>query len=94
MKHDDMSRREFMKKSAECAAYAAVGVTVPAICLGGEAADKLPDLVVANGSPAPATRAAVKCLGGMKAFVKSGDRVVIKPNMSMPNPPEMATTTP
>ncbi len=32
-------------------------------------------------------------LGGVGRFVKSGDTVLIKPNMSFPNPPERATTT-
>ena len=32
-------------------------------------------------------------LGGVGRFVKSGDTVLIKPNMSFPNPPELATTT-
>jgi uncharacterized protein (DUF362 family) len=54
---------------------------------------QLPHIVVANGLPAAATRAAVAALGGIERFVKSGDRVVIKPNMSFPNPPEWGTTT-
>ncbi len=32
-------------------------------------------------------------LGGIAGFVTSGDTVLIKPNMSFPNPPEEATTT-
>jgi uncharacterized protein (DUF362 family) len=52
-----------------------------------------PDLASAKGDPASATRGAVELLGGMAAFVKAGDRVVIKPNMSFANPPEMATNT-
>jgi len=32
-------------------------------------------------------------LGGIGRFVKSGDTVLIKPNMSFPNPSELATTT-
>jgi uncharacterized protein (DUF362 family) len=32
-------------------------------------------------------------LGGMGRFVAKGDRVVIKPNMSFPNPPEFGTNT-
>ncbi|MCK7500277.1 MAG: DUF362 domain-containing protein [Comamonadaceae bacterium] len=34
------------------------------------------------GGAAAATRKAVEVLGGMKAFVKRGERVVVKPNMS------------
>jgi uncharacterized protein (DUF362 family) len=32
-------------------------------------------------------------MGGISRFVKSGSRVMIKPNMSFANPPEWATTT-
>ncbi|MCJ7593502.1 MAG: DUF362 domain-containing protein, partial [Desulfobacterales bacterium] len=51
------------------------------------------DIVVAHGAPGPAARAALKVLGGMERFVRPGDKVVIKPNMSFPNPPDWATTT-
>jgi uncharacterized protein (DUF362 family) len=56
-------------------------------------AARLPDVVVAMGLPGVTTRAAVNTLGGMSRFVKAGNRVVIKPNMSFPNPPGWATTT-
>ena len=46
-----------------------------------------------RGAPAAATRAAVELLGGMKQFVRPGNRVVIKPNMSFPSPPERASNT-
>ena len=40
-----------------------------------------------------AVREAIGLLGGMGRFVRKGSRVVIKPNMSFPNPPEWGTTT-
>ena len=52
-----------------------------------------PDAVIAEGDPGPAARAAVAGLGGMEQFVKKGDKVVVKPNMSFSNPPSWATTT-
>jgi uncharacterized protein (DUF362 family) len=52
-----------------------------------------PDLVEVQGSPDKAARAAVKALGGMSRFVQKGQKVVIKPNMSFDQPPEMATNT-
>lgn len=57
------------------------------------AAAMLPDIAVAKGSPAAATRAAVRAIGGMGRFVKPGQRVVIKPNMSFANNPESAANT-
>ena len=41
-----------------------------------------PDLTVArHGDPEAMVRKAVKALGGMKRFVKSGDEVIVKPNI-------------
>lgn len=88
-----MNRRTFIKKSAGCAAYTAAAIALPGLWKGAGAAEKGPDLVVADGGPGPATRAGVEALGGIGRFVQAGNKVVIKPNMSFPNPPEWATTT-
>ncbi len=87
-----VTRREFLKWQAAGAAWLAAGASgllSPAAAL----ADAGPDLAVATGNPGPATRAAVELLGGMKAFVKPGNRVVIKPNMSFAQGVDSATTT-
>jgi uncharacterized protein (DUF362 family) len=88
-----MNRRKFIKKSAGYTAYAALGALLPGVFKGPAKADPLPDIAVASGAPGAGTRAAVTALGGMSRFVKPGARVVIKPNMSFPNPPDWATTT-
>ncbi len=88
-----MNRRKFIKRSTRYTAYAAISMTLPGFFKGPAGASRLPDVVVASGAPGATTRAAVNALGGMGRFVKSGARVVIKPNMSFPNPPEWATTT-
>ena len=88
-----MNRRDFIKKTAGCAAWTAAALAVPGFWRGAAAADKGPDMVVAEGNPGSATRAGVDALGGMGRFVQAGNKVVIKPNMSFPNPPEWATTT-
>ena len=51
------------------------------------------DLAVIGGDPAAATRKALEAMGGISRFVKRGQRVVLKPNMSFNNPPDRATTT-
>jgi uncharacterized protein (DUF362 family) len=51
------------------------------------------DLAVVSGDPASATRKALEALGGISRFVKKGQRVVLKPNMSFSRTPEFATTT-
>ncbi|MBN1877197.1 MAG: DUF362 domain-containing protein [Anaerolineae bacterium] len=52
-------------------------------------------LAVARGSDAAAvTEKAIAALGGIERFVKSGDDVIIKPNICVDyNPPEYAATT-
>ncbi len=86
-----MNRREFLKWQARGGLWLAAGG--PRLNLGVALASAAPDVVVAKGTPALATRAAVKALGGMGRFVRRGDRVVIKPNMSFPRPPDAATNT-
>ncbi|WP_338033425.1 DUF362 domain-containing protein [Desulfolutivibrio sulfoxidireducens] len=93
-----LSRRDFLKWQVRGALWLAAGTVgmAGAAGLAGPCralADDTPDLALATGRPAAATRAAVGLLGGMAAFVTPGSRVVIKPNMSFPNPPEAATTT-
>jgi uncharacterized protein (DUF362 family) len=88
-----INRREFLKKTAECAAYGAAGLAFSGFVHGTAGAKDHPDIVVAKGRPGLAAQGAVNALGGMARFVKEGDRVVIKPNMSFPNPPEWGTTT-
>jgi uncharacterized protein (DUF362 family) len=52
-------------------------------------------LAVARGSdPAAITRAALAALGGIERFVRSGDDVIVKPNICVDYyPPEYAVTT-
>jgi uncharacterized protein (DUF362 family) len=52
-----------------------------------------PDVAVVKGDPAAATRAAVDMLGGMSRFIKPGQKVLIKPNMSFAQTPDKATNT-
>jgi len=50
-------------------------------------------VVVVEGRPDSAVREAVSALGGMGRFVRKGHRVVLKPNVSFPNPPQWGSTT-
>ena len=85
------TRRRFLKWQLCGALWLASG---PGLLLApGRVGAAEPDLAVAKGGPAAATRAAVELLGGMEKFVKPGQRVVIKPNMSFASPPEAATNT-
>ncbi|MBW1789655.1 MAG: DUF362 domain-containing protein [Deltaproteobacteria bacterium] len=87
-----MNRREFFKYQAKGILWMIAGgsgILLPKKLI----AAPVPDIAVVKGAPAAATRAAVDLLGGMKQFVNAGDRVVIKPNMSFPTPPERASNT-
>ncbi len=86
-----MDRRKFIKYQLKGALWLAAGSNLYSIPEGF--AEAVPDVVEVKGSRKAATRAAVDLLGGMKKFVKPGNRVLIKPNMSFPSPPEMGTNT-
>ena len=87
-----MDRRRFLKWQMQ--GLLALGASGPLFGLARSAlADVRPDIAVAKGSPAAAARAAVDLLGGMGRFVKAGDKVVIKPNMSFARSPEEAANT-
>ena len=87
LKNTGITRREFLKTTSAGLALGVIGK--PDFPLAKED----PDLVVINGDPAAATRKALEAMGGISRFVKKGQRVVLKPNMSFNNPPERATTT-
>jgi len=92
-----MNRREFLQWQARAVCYLTAGA--PLLSASGlflphrALADGLPDVAVASGTPAAAARAAVEAIGGMSRFVKPGQSVVIKPNMSFAQGVDSATTT-
>lgn len=81
------NRREFFTSVA--GAGLALGAFGPAV-LAEPAADLA---AVVSDDPARATRAAVDAIGGIGRFVKSGQSVMIKPNMSWDRVPAQAATT-
>ncbi|MHB8876771.1 MAG: DUF362 domain-containing protein, partial [Myxococcaceae bacterium] len=81
-----ISRRGFIGGSAALVAAVRSGNAFAAA--GG------PDLVDVTGTdPKAMVAAALKELGGIGAFVRPGDYVVIKPNAAFANPAVWATTT-
>lgn len=87
-----MDRRSFLKLHMGGLLLTAAGsglFALPRVLL----ADGTPDIGIAKGAPGAATRAAVDLLGGMSRFVKPGQRVVIKPNISFAHGVENATNT-
>ncbi len=88
----EMNRRDFLKLQAKGAFWLTLGTSgllLPKTALSTGS----PDIVEVKGPAAAAARAAVDLLGGMKHFVKPGNRVLIKPNMSFPHSSFQATNT-
>ncbi|RQD74503.1 DUF362 domain-containing protein [Desulfonatronospira sp. MSAO_Bac3] len=93
MPENSLSRRDFLKSQAGLAAavaFSGLGVLGQASV---SRAGNSPDIGVARGGPTEAVRACVDLMGGMSSFVSSGDKVVIKPNMSFAHTPDRATNT-
>ena len=87
----NINRREFIKAAAILGAGAAV---VPGLMGEAVASAGGPVVVMAKGdSPTLLTRKSVAALGGMAAFVKRGDTVVVKPNIGWDRKPEYAANT-
>ena len=82
-----MDRRRFLKASVAGLALTLAGKPVLI-----SAQEKI-DLAVISGDPGAATRKALEILGGISRFVKRGQKVVLKPNMSFARPPESGSNT-
>lgn len=93
---DEPTRRDFLKSSARMGFLLAAGYPLMSISnkVWGSTGISGPiDLAVVTGDPAKAVLKAVDLLGGIERFVKKGQRVVIKPNMSFAKTPEEASNT-
>jgi len=91
-----ISRRRFLAVTGRAGMMAGFGAFLSQRWIKSVAAETISpaiDLAVVKGPAAPAVERAVAMLGGIEKFVKKGDRVVLKPNMSFPNSPDMGTTT-
>jgi uncharacterized protein (DUF362 family) len=91
-----MRRRDFIRTGVGAAAFAGVSLSVPlGRKLWGMPPAQLPyDLIaVKGGEPEVMFDQAIEAMGGMKAFVQKGQKVVIKPNIGWDVPPERAGNT-
>ncbi len=86
-----MDRRDFMK---QVAAWTVGASLVPLFKVQAKAATGTSKLAVVTGKDYSALVSKVlEPLGGIKAFVKPGMRVVVKPNIGWDRTPELAATT-
>ena len=95
-------RRTFLVKSIRWGLLAGAGrLFLPGLHLRAPAVNaatqigksSFSTLALAEGDPAAAVKKVVDLLGGMGKFVEPGKRVLLKPNIGFPNPPDWATTT-
>lgn len=82
-----MTRRRFLKTATTGIILGLAGK--PSFSIAKEEVD----LAVISGDPGAATQKALEALGGIARFVKKGQRVVLKPNMSFTRTPEFGATT-
>lgn len=91
-----MDRRAFIRQTLQAAISAAALGAVPILPLipaRGWAADG-PPLAVRKGKEIPAlVRQTIAALGGMERFVKTGETVVVKPNIGWDRSPETGANT-
>jgi len=93
-----MNRRDFLKHIFSLTVFAGISSIVKSNPLQAakknDSVKKSPDIVlVKNGSPEKMFDEGIKILGGMKAFIKKGQTVVVKPNIGWVANPEGAATT-
>lgn len=88
-----ISRREFLRRSYGLGVAVGLASLLPGVERIAALEDSEIDLAVVNGDPRPAVKKAIELLGGISLFVKAGDRVLVKPNMSFANPPSWGSTT-
>ncbi len=87
-----MNRRDFIKTSV--AAGSALLLSNPFSLLAATESEGLCDLVaVRGGEPAEMFRRGISEMGGMGAFVRYGQAVVVKPNIGWDTPPERGACT-
>ena len=89
------TRRDFLKTSARAGIFLTMGyplISVPGDVWGSAESSPV-DLAVVRGDTKKAVLKAIDLLGGIKRFVKKGQRVVIKPNMSFAKTPDEAANT-
>jgi uncharacterized protein (DUF362 family) len=87
-----ITRRQFVCRAAWCGAALALPVMTSATRVCAAAAPAA-TVAAVTGERAAATRKALELIGGIERIVKKNSRVVLKPNMSFPHPPERATNT-
>lgn len=91
-----MKRRDFLRTALAGAVAGAVKIEGSTILVAdkGASTETPNDLVaVMGGEPAELYKKGIEAMGGMKRFVKKGQKVVVKPNIGWDKTPEYAANT-
>lgn len=91
-----MKRRDFLRTALAGAVAGAVKIEGSTILAAdkGASTETPNDLVaVMGGEPAELYKKGIEAMGGMKRFVKKGQKVVVKPNIGWDKTPEFAANT-
>lgn len=86
------TRREFIRKTATAGVITGISPFIN-LLEAQPATTRHPVLAVVKGPRRKSVEKALEIMGGMERFVKKNSRVVLKPNMSFPHPPQHATNT-
>ncbi len=88
------TRRDFLKTTLAAGAAAAALPSLNLIAADAPSTGGAPDLITVKGEDRVAMLdRALQAFGGLDAFVKKGQKVVIKPNIGWDRPPELCANT-
>ncbi|UCE07538.1 MAG: DUF362 domain-containing protein [bacterium] len=85
-----ISRRKFIKTIG---AGVVASLSLPSFRSLAKANSEQIDLAVVQGNPIHAVAKALDLIGGIKKFIHPNDMILIKPNISFPNPKNWGSTT-
>ncbi len=92
-----MERRDFLKTIAIAGAAMSIqrsqAMDILTQSFNNAAGDKIDMVAVMGGEPEAMFRKAMEEMGGIKQFIKAGQKVVVKPNIGWDRAPELAGNT-
>jgi uncharacterized protein (DUF362 family) len=90
----ELTRRGFLKTcTAGCLAGAGLAAGIPIHAQAQQALSGPADVWMIEGDPEKTVAAAFDVMGGIQTWIRPGSMVILKPNISFPNPPEWGGTT-
>jgi len=90
---NQLSRRKFIKKCGQIGTGVVASFSLSSFTSFAKTTSEQVDLAVVQGNPVDAVVKALDLIGGIKKFINPNDMVLIKPNISFPNPKKWGSTT-